>query len=475
MCGIVGISGRPEAAVLVHKGLQILQHRGQDSAGITALDLKETKFNTYKHKGRVTKAISSDKLVTLQGAIAIGHTRYSTIGISKDSDLQPMVVSYPCAISMVHNGNLSNFNELKIHLSLQGHFFTSDNDLEILLHLLAHYLQSAKGESFFEKISSAVLKVIEKAEGGYSVLGAIGGEGLIAFRDPHGIRPLVYGVRRLGDGSLSYCFASESSVLTALDYMVIGEVGAGEIVFVDNQGKLFKKTLRDEGHLPCMFEWIYFSGAESAVNDKSVYDVRLGLGRELAKVVRSQESLAKFDVIVPVPDTSRPSAVALSEELGIPYREALVKNRYVFRSFIENNQSKRDKTVDAKFNVIRQQIEGKSIILVDDSVVRGTTSKKIVQLLRDQGAKKVYLASTCPPIVHPCFYGIDFPTQEELIAHGYLRPEIAAKIGVDDIFYNEVGALERTLSTLNFCRACLTGNYPYTQHGKQYEQSRVGT
>lgn len=461
MCGIVGITGSQDASSKVHQGLLILQHRGQDSAGITSHDHNSSKFHTHKDLGQVSQVFSGNHLQKLTGDTALGHTRYSTIGDIKDCDLQPMMVSYPYAISMAHNGNLSNCAELKKELTEASHFFTSDNDLEVILHLITQNLMKAQGETFFDKLAVATKTVIEKAEGGFSVIGTIGGEGFMAFRDRFGIRPLVYGVKRNADKTMSYCFASETSVLNFLDYQVIGEVGAGELILIRPDGQLLKRDLLKAASLPCMFEWIYFAGAESSIADQSVYQTRLQLGRQLGQKVLNENFRDSIDVVVPVPDTSRASAISLSEELGLPYREVLLKNRYVQRSFIMNGQDRRKMTVNLKFSVIREQVEGKNILLVDDSIVRGTTSRKIVNLLREHGAKNVYLASTCPPIISPCYYGIDFPTTDELVAYGKSREEIEKHLNVEKVFYNDISDVHESLGKKDFCRSCLNSEYPY--------------
>lgn len=461
MCGIVGVTGSKDASLKVHQALLILQHRGQDSAGITSHDYKSARFSTHKDLGQVSQVFGVKELSKLSGEVAIGHTRYSTIGEIRESDLQPMMVSYPYTIAMAHNGNLSNYHELKKELTDNGHFFTSDNDLEVLLHLLTKYLSASKEVGFMSKLTSSVREILNKAEGGYSVVATIGGEGLMAFRDKHGIRPLVYGVKRNEDNSLSHCFSSETSVLNFLGYQTIGEVGAGELILIRPDGSMEKSNLLNAEKLPCMFEWIYFAGAESTIEGRSVYETRLNLGKELALQIQDSGHFKNIDVVVPVPDTSRSSAIALSEKLNIPYREALIKNRYVQRSFIQNGQDRRKMTVNLKFNVIREQVEGKNILLVDDSIVRGTTSQKIVQLLKEHGARNVYLASTCPPIISPCFYGIDFPTKSELVAALRTEKELEAYLNVEKVFYNSISSLHEALGRINFCRSCLNSEYPY--------------
>ncbi len=461
MCGIVGVSGSPSASENVHQGLLILQHRGQDSAGITSFDSRTAKFHTHKDLGQVSTVFSAKDLSKLQGDVAIGHTRYSTIGEIRECDLQPMMVGYPYAVAMAHNGNLSNCVDLKKKLTNLGHFFTSDNDLEVLLHLLTLNLSQAKENVFFDKLCTAVKEILHSAEGGFSVVATIGGEGMMAFRDRYGIRPLIYGVKRNEDQSLSYCFSSESSVLNFLNFTVIGEVEAGELILVKPDGTLLKKSLMKSGSLPCMFEWIYFAGAESKMEGRSIYETRLKLGRQLGQRIKNDETMGAVDIVVPVPDTSRASAIALSEELNLPYREVLIKNRYVQRSFIQNGQDRRKMTVNLKFSVIREQVEGKNVLLVDDSIVRGTTSRKIVELLKEHGAKNVYLASTCPPIVSPCYYGIDFPTTDELVAFGRDEKEIETLLNVERVFYNHVSDLSEAMDNASFCKACLNTEYPY--------------
>ncbi len=463
MCGIVGILGTNDSSLKVYEALLVLQHRGQDSAGITSYDLSSAKFSTHKEMGQVSEVFGGKALSKLQGEVAIGHTRYSTIGEVKESDLQPMMVSYPYTVAMAHNGNLSNYIDLKKELMHKGHFFTSDNDLEVLLHLLTKNLSSSSENLFFDKLCFAVNEILNRAEGGYSVVATIGGEGLMAFRDRHGIRPLVYGVKRNEDRTLSYCFSSETSVLDFHGYQNLGEVGAGELILVRPDGSLLKKNLIKRENLPCMFEWIYFAGPESSIESKSVYKTRLKLGQELSTKINESGFVDSIDVIVPVPDTSRVSAIAISEALGIPYREVLVKNRYVQRSFIQNGQEKRKMTVNLKFSVIREQVEGKNILLIDDSIVRGTTSKKIVNLLKDHGANKIFFASTCPPIISPCYYGIDFPTKGELAAASRTIAELESYLGVEKVFYNDILNLQTALEEIGFCRACLDSEYPYPQ------------
>ena len=465
MCGIVGVVGTQRASHEVHQALLMLQHRGQDSAGILSVDSATGKFHLHKELGQVSTVFERKNLDQLLGNSAIGHTRYSTIGEVREADLQPMALSLPVSMGMVHNGNVSNYKSMRDELLSTQRFFMSDNDLEIILHLIAEGYASAQmlSQNVFENLSSSVSRVLKKVEGGYSVIGLLANQGMFAFRDKHGIRPLILGSRKEPNGNTAYCLTSESCALKFLGYEVDRDLRPGELIWIDRDGKLKSRDLTQEKSLPCMFEWIYFSSADSTLEKKNVYEVRLKLGELLAQRIRKQNQIKPihFDVVAPVPDTSRPSAIALAENLGIPFREVLIKNRYVQRSFITNGQDKRQLAVGLKFSVINELVQGKSVLLVDDSVVRGTTSKKIIELLRRYGAKEVYFASTCPPIVHPCFYGIDFPSHQELIANLRTEKEVAECLGADGIYYSAIEDLDAALSHSTFCSACLNGNYAY--------------
>ena len=472
MCGIVGIVGTPQASREVHQALLMLQHRGQDSAGILSVDSESGKFHIHRAMGQVAQGFDAKDMDRLQGIAAIGHTRYSTIGEIKEADLQPMAISLPVGIGMVHNGNVSNYFSLRRELIAQNRLFMSDNDLEIILHMTAEGFAQAPHTDPFQKLSSAIHKVMTKVEGGFSVVGLLGSNGMFAFRDSHGIRPLVLGKRvekREGAPSaqdqVSYCVTSETAALKFLGYEFIRDVLPGELVWMTSDGKIQSKVLSGKLPLPCMFEWVYFSSADSTLESRNVYQVRLALGHLLGKRIKAHPSLPKFDVIAPVPDTSRPAAIGLAEILGTSFREVLIKNRYVQRSFIMNGQDRRRLAVGMKFSVVDELVKGKSVLLVDDSIVRGTTSKKLIDLLKHRGAAKVYLASTCPPIVHPCYYGIDFPTPQELVAHGRNEEEIAKELGADGVYYSTMQDLTDALEGTTFCRACLNGEYAYPPGG----------
>lgn len=458
MCGIVGVMGSPQASQEVHSALLMLQHRGQDSAGILSVDAQTGKFHLHKALGQVSQVFNKKTLDSLTGQSAIGHTRYSTIGDVKEQDLQPMAASFPVGIGMVHNGNVSNYAEKREELHKNQRYFMSDNDLELILHKIADQFSTDAGADPIEMLSGAITRVLKEIEGGYSVIGLLGSKGLFAFRDSHGIRPLILGEMVGEDGKKSYCLTSETCVLKFLNYKYVRDIRPGEFVWIGHNGQLISHDLLPKKALPCMFEWVYFSSADSTLEGKNVYEARLRLGELLAKRIPTD---IKIDVVAPVPDTSRPAAIALAEKLGKPFREVLIKNRYVQRSFITNGQDKRMMAVKLKFSVIDELVAGKNVLLVDDSIVRGTTSRKIIELLKAHGVNKIYLASTCPPITHPCYYGIDFPSREELVANNRSVPQVADHLHADGVFYAQTDDLTQALSGLSHCRACLTGEYPY--------------
>jgi amidophosphoribosyltransferase len=416
---------------------------------------------------------------TLTGNIALGHARYATIGRGDLGDVQPFLLSYPFGLGLVHNGNIVNTEEMTEDLRKRGrrHRLTH-SDTEIVLNLFAEGLARATGDSDgleFEHVCNAVKECFQRLNGSYSIVSLVAGYGLVAFRDPNGIRPLVWGKRpgELSSGE-AHMIASESVALEFLGYKIERNIEPGEVLFIDMKGKVHSRVLDNRGARHCMFEWVYFASPESVIDGIPVYGSRIHLGRNLAKRIkrRMQERKLEADVIVPVPETSRIAAIALAEELEIPYREVLIKNRYIKRTFILDSQEKRQKAVNLKLSPVRSEIEGKRIILVDDSIVRGTTSKKIIELVRQAGASKVYFVSTCPPIQHPCYYGIDFPDESELIASGRSYEEIEKALGADAVIYQdqeglrqsimEAGQAARAGAKLEFspCMACLNGKYP---------------
>ncbi len=453
MCGIIGIIGTPQAAQESYLGLLMLQHRGQDSAGILSFDDSQYEFHQEKNLGQIKDAIPEEKVLGLKGNIAIGHTRYSTIGKIRKEEIQPMLINSPFGMAMVHNGNIINTAEIKANLRNKNkRTVFSHNDLELMLNLYAENLPSNVKDKFsFQDMITATTKLFQGINGGYSVISTLADHGMIAFKDPSGIRPLCF-----GEKGGCYGLASESKSLEFLGYTNIRELSAGELLFISNEGKVHSKIISKRPSRPCMFEWIYFSNADTNIWNKSVYQMRLRFGQKLAESIEDKD----FDIVVPVPDTSRPSAIALSEELGIPYREVLIKNRYSQRTFILNTQKDRENAIKLKMNAVKSEVIGKKILLVDDSIVRGSTSKRIIQHLLDCGATKVSIASTCPPIKKPCYYGIDFPNSEELVAFNRNPMEVARTIGAQDVYYLPIEALKEIFDDLKICTACLDGDYP---------------
>ncbi len=474
MCGVVGVIGTPYSAKEAYQGLLLMQHRGQDAAGILSYDLNGQYFEIHKDIGHVNDVFSENDITKLRGQCSIGHTRYSTVGTANIRDVQPMFINYPFGMGLVHNGNLVNFFKLADYLKEEKkRFIFTQNDAEVLINMLAEELSSNSNNSIefsLESLKKSVESIFRDAKGGYSVLTTIANVGLIAFRDPQGIRPLVWGERDLREDEINpynttkkaYLFASESKTLEFLGYSNIKNVQAGELIIATNDGKIIQEQLFNEKKAHCMFEWVYFANPESNMDDTNVYQTRIKMGHVLGKKIQKfiDENKINPDVIVPVPDTSRVSAIALSEELKIPYREYLIKNRYIQRSFILTDQEKREKAVELKLSPVSAEIKGKKILLVDDSIVRGTTSKRIIELVRKSGATKVYFASACPPILNPCFYGIDFPDENELVAHGRSYEEIKAELGADEVIYNEIDDLKKAIGKEELCTGCLTGEYP---------------
>lgn len=485
MCGILGVIGTPQASRQVVMGLSLLQHRGQDAAGVLSYD--ESGFHCVKDLGLVQDVVRSEDLDSLTGDMALGHVRYGTTGRSEASSVQPFLMNYPYGLGLVHNGNLVNYRKLARDLQeeFRRHALTT-SDSEAILNLFAEAL-SRKAMSHrlsFHSIASAVHEVMERAVGSYSIVTMIAGYGLVAFRDPHGIRPLMMAKRREtgadGKPSLSVLVSSESTVASFLDYGEMEEIQPGEVVFVALDGSIQRMRLVSQDYRPCMFEWVYFASPQSTLADSNVYAARIRLGQELAKQVQRQiaEGAIKPDVVVPVPETARIAAIALSEALGIPYREVLIKNRYISRTFILDSAWKREKAVQLKLSPVVSEIQGKNVLLVDDSIVRGTTSRKLVDVVRQSGAKEVYFVTTAPEVRYPCYYGIDFPVQEELIAFGKTVREIEQAIGVDRLIYQSLDSLERAILPpaagadarapgVKACVACLSGAYPTSVEDSQ--------
>ncbi|MCD6414102.1 MAG: amidophosphoribosyltransferase [Candidatus Diapherotrites archaeon] len=433
MCGIIGISDGDSTQV--YAGLYALQHRGQDSCGILTYDKEE--FYLKKAPGLVTEAFTENSLRELKGNMGIGQVRYPTVGGDFSRDAQPFFSTSPVSIGIAHNGNIANYAKIRKKVGK----LTSWCDVEVILNILANELSAEKD------IFAAVASVMSQVNGAYSVVSIVDKVGMVVFRDPFAIRPLVE-----GEG----VFASESVALDIIGKKLEGDVKPGECIVI-NDGSVERRRLVKEKPRHCMFEYVYFSRPDSIVEGKSVYEVRVNMGRELAKKWDKDA-----DVVVPVPDTARAAAFGFSEETGIPYREGLIKNRYVGRTFIMPSQSSRENAVRIKLNPIKNVLKGKKVVLVEDSVVRGTTSKNLIDLVRSAGAKEVHFAVSCPPIRWPCFYGIDMTRKGELFAANVedAEKELAKKIGADSVIYQTLDGLKKAIGIPNLCTACIDGNYP---------------
>jgi len=447
MCGIIGIIGTKSVADEIYLGLLCLQHRGQDSAGIATFN---EKIHLQKGKGLALEVFHAENIKEFSGNLGIGHTRYPTIGSDVHTDAQPLATEN---FAIAHNGSLTNYPKLRAEFAEKGTPLTSTCDTEAILRLL----EEDKDIDIFESVG----RIMEKIEGSYSIV-AMNKNGLIAFRDPQGIRPLVLGRRED-----NYIVCSETCVLQSLGYEHIRNIAPGEIIFINKRLKVASKVLKHEKTSHCMFEWVYFSRADSEIEKQSVYETRLELGKRLARKFDK-----KIDVVIPVPDSGRTAAIAFAEELGVPYREGMIKNRYIGRTFIMENQKKRDSLVNLKLNPIESSLHDLSVAVIDDSIVRGTTSRRIVQVLRNAKAREIHMVSTCPPIMHPCFYGVDMSTRGELIASSKSVEEICRYIGADSLTYCTMEDLYSSIRKENLCTACLTGEYPTKINSAELAQQR---
>ena len=485
MCGIVGVYGTPYSFQEVYQGLLLLQHRGQDAAGILSFDFNTKDFHHYKDLGLISDVFSHDILAGFSGQMSIAHTRYATVGPKKESkspidskrDIQPMMINYPFGIGMVHNGNIVNYFELKKDLQEEKnrHLFTQ-SDLEVLINLLSDGLSEKSKLTFsFDQFQLAVQSIFDQALGGFSVVGLLADKGLFAFRDPHGLRPLMLGERNLTPEEKevypqhfgkSYILSSESNALNFLGYDIVRDLEPGEILFINDKGEIKSSTsyskIKKIPQKSCMFEWVYFANPESVLEKRSVYSTRLDFGKNLGREIQLLIDKGEIspDIVVPIPETSRVAAISLSETLKIPYREVLIKNRYIQRSFILNTQESRNRAVALKLTAIASEIKGKNILLLDDSIVRGTTSKRIIEMVKEAGAKEVYFATTCPPIRFPCYYGIDFPDPKELVASNRTIEEVAKYLGTTRLIYLSEEATKKSIGKESLCMACITGCYP---------------
>ena len=466
MCGILGVVARGPANQLLYDGLLVLQHRGQDAAGIVTCE--GASFHMHKGPGFVRDVFRTRNMRALVGHMGIAHARYPTAGSAwAAAEAQPFYVNSPFGIVLGHNGNLTNTEQLKSELFRADlRHVNTNSDSEVLLNVLAHELQAAVSNRTLEPaaIFQAVAGVHRRCRGAYAVVAMIAGFGLLAFRDPYGIRPIVFG-RAETDKGPEYLVASESVALDTLGFELVRDVEPGEAIFIDADGQFYSQQCATKTSLnPCIFEYVYLARPDSQIDGISVYQTRLNMGESLAERVKRDFRHLDIDVVIPIPDSSRPSAMQLASRLGVAYREGFIKNRYIGRTVIMPGQSVRRKSVRQKLNAISMEFKGKQVLLVDDSIVRGTTSREIVQMARESGARRVFFASAAPPVRFPNVYGIDMPTREELIANGRSTEEIAYEIGADELIYQELDALIEGVKKVNpqvasFEASCFSGRY----------------
>jgi len=466
MCGILGVVAHTPVNQLLYDGLLLLQHRGQDAAGIVTSE--GPVFHMYKGPGLVQNVFRTRNMRDLSGSTGIAHCRYPTAGSAfSDLESQPFYVNSPFGITLGHNGQLTNSARLKHELSEQDlRHVNTNSDSEVLLNVLALELERAASHHRLDPdaIFRAVAGVHQRCRGAYAVVAMIAGYGLLAFRDPFGIRPLCIGHNDALGGS-EYLVASESVAVEALGFKLLRDVEPGEAVFVDLSGSLHSRQCADDPRLqPCIFEYVYLARPDSVIDGTSVYQARMKMGAELAARIGVMPEAQDIDVVIPIPDSSRPSALELANRLALPYREGFIKNRYIGRTFIMPGQAIRKKSVRQKLNPIVSEFHGKVVLLVDDSIVRGTTSREIVQMAREAGARKVYFASAAPPVRYPNVYGIDMPTPRELVANGRTEAEVAREISADLLIYQEIAALKRAVRGANprlsdFEASCFDGRY----------------
>ena len=466
MCGILGIVARSPVNQLLYDGLLLLQHRGQDAAGIVTSE--RNTFHMHKGSGMVSEVFRTRNMRALPGNIGIAHCRYPTAGSARNSaEAQPFYVNSPFGIVLGHNGNLTNADQLKEEMFRTDlRHINTGSDSEVLVNVLAHELEKASVKLRLEPqtIFTAVANVHRRCKGAYAVVAMIAGSGVLAFRDPFGIRPAVIGYNET-DAGTEYMVASESVAVDALGFRVLRDIGPGEAIFIDDDGNFHSQQCAPQASLnPCIFEYVYLARPDSLIDGASVYETRLNMGEKLGEKIRRQYSHLEVDVVIPIPDSSRPSALQLAAGLGVPYREGFVKNRYIGRTFIMPGQAVRARSVRQKLNPMSMEFSGKNVLLVDDSIVRGTTSREIVQMARESGARRVFFASAAPPVRFPNVYGIDMPTRAELIAAHRSEEEVAREIGADALVYQDLEALKDAVRRANprltsFETSCFDGIY----------------
>jgi len=464
MCGIAGIVSSENVNQELYEALTVLQHRGQDAGGIVTCE--GDRFHLRKDSGLVRDVFHTRHMRSLLGSMGIAHVRYPTAGCTSSAEAQPFYVNSPYGIALAHNGNLTNAQALKHDLFREDQrHINTDSDSEVLLNVFAHELQEiGKLRIGADDVFEAVAGVHRRCRGAYAVVAMITGFGIIAFRDPFGIRPLVYGERQTGQG-VDYMIASESVALDVLGFKLVRDIEPGEAIVIEKGGKLSTRQCADNPvYSPCIFEYVYFARPDSKIDDVSVYKARLRMGDKLAEKIQRECPDHGIDVVIPIPDTSRTSALQLATRLGIKYSEGFIKNRYIGRTFIMPGQKLREKSVRQKLNAIDLEFKGKNVMLVDDSIVRGTTSMQIIQMARDAGANKVFFASASPPVRYPNVYGIDMPAAEELIAHGRTEKEIQEALGCDWLLYQDLDDLIEAVQRGNpaierFDTSCFDGEY----------------
>ncbi len=475
MCGIVGIVSSEDVNQQIYDSLLLLQHRGQDSTGIATMD--NSMFHIYKAKGQVNTAYRTRDMRNLIGKIGLGHVRYATKGSAESiEEAQPFYVNAPYGIVLIHNGNLTNTRELEKQLfNVDRRHTNSSSDTEMLLNVFATELQSQVQNQELDPnhIFKAVRSLHKRIQGSYAAISLISGHGILAFRDPFGIRPLVIGKRVSVDNKDEWMIASESLVLENNDYKIERDVKPGEAIFISNQGEFFSQQCSDNPKLfPCSFEYVYLARPDSIMNGISVYKARLKMGDFLAETIKKTIQSGDVDVVMPIPDSSRPAAMQVARQLAIEYREGFFKNRYIGRTFIMPGQQKRKQSVRQKLNAMSTEFKNKNVLIVDDSIVRGTTSRQIVQMAKDAGANKVFFTSAAPPVRYPHVYGINMPTREELIAHNRSISQIAERLEIDNLVYQSVENLKKSIidgsSVENLDMCCFTGSYVTGNINEEY-------
>ncbi len=468
MCGVVGIISQDSpVAGEIYDSLIHLQHRGQDAAGIMTYNKR---FHIKKGTGLIRDIFDENNMSRLLGNVGIGHTRYPTVGGFSIEEAQPVLTNVPYGIAMAHNGNLVNYLELSKEVAEKDRrHINSSVDIEVILHIFAHALNqngnNNNNSTFFDKICEAVDTIFNKVHGAYSVIGTIMNKGMIVFRDPHGIRPLVKGVRKKNDGSKDHIYASESTMFYPLGFEPDGNVQPGEIIWIEEDGTIHKRTMQNKQFTPCVFEYVYFARPDCIQNDVSVYRSRLRMGQNLANKWKTNYPDIIPDIVIPAPSTANTAALSFSNELGVRYSEGLYKNPFIGRTFIMPGNKERKKSVRYKLVPQEFEIRDKNVLILDDSIVRGNTSREIVRMVKELGAKKVFFISACPPVKFPCYYGVDMPTREELAAANQSINEIQDFMGVDILMYQDIDGLKEAVTRKGDhnidrpCMACLDGWY----------------